>query len=61
MINPDEVVEGREYINAVLCKSCNMIPSRLVTTECEKCKSVICKKCFNHGLTEVKDANFDRE
>ena len=61
MINPDEVVEGRQYLNAVLCKACNMIPSKLNIKECSKCKSIICDKCMCHAKSKVDDAMFDTE
>ena len=46
MIDPNELVEGAEYLYMVLCKGCNKIASRLNVKECIKCKSIICEKCY---------------
>lgn len=61
MIDPSEVIEGRECAASVTCGGCKMIPARLRLSECSKCQTVICDKCYYLAKTEVEDASFDRE
>ena len=61
MISPQDVVEGQEFIDNVVCQSCNMIPSRPNISQCKKCKSAICNKCYYHAKSLVEDASMDNE
>ena len=61
MIDPDDVIKGREHLSAVLCKGCHMIPSRLRISACRKCKSIVCDKCYNLADSAISDDMFDRE
>ena len=45
----------------MVCKGCHMISSRPTITECKRCQSIICYKCYHHAVTEVNDYNYDRE
>ena len=38
MIDPNEVVEGAEFISTLLCKGCNQISLKLDIRECKNCK-----------------------
>ena len=61
MIDPSDVVDGHEFLSTVLCKGCNMIPTKPIIRECKSCQSIICDKCYLHAHMEVNDRNFDRE
>ena len=61
MIDPQDVVEGKEFIDKVLCKGCNKIALRLDIKECSKCKMIICENCYRLGLTDMSDILFDNE
>ena len=56
MINPCDLIEGKEYLSSVSCKGCGLIPSDLdKISYCMECDSIICDKCFNLSMLEVID------
>lgn len=46
MIDPNELVEGSEYLKDVLCAACGKISPKLVVKECKSCQSIICDMCY---------------
>lgn len=61
MIDPNEVIEGKEHLDSLTCGGCKMIPARQRLKECSKCQAIICDKCYYLAKTEIEDANYDRE
>ena len=49
MIDPNDVIEGHEYLHHVLCGGCGRIPLKLSIKECENCQSIVCDSCFYAG------------
>ena len=59
MIDPKEIVQGKEYLHDVLCQSCGHIPINLNIKECVTCKSIICDKCYLYQTRKLDDALLD--
>lgn len=56
MIDERDLVQGREKLHHVQCKSCRKIPISLDIRKCKSCQSIICNNCYSIAYTEMEDS-----
>ena len=62
MINTDLLVQGQEYMAALVCQACGKLPTAPKNIKtCTSCNAIVCKWCQISADAEIDDCVYDRE